>query len=462
MSRLVFALFTAAAALRPPPRPPPPARAARGPADNLHDAADGAVDDAATRADDAATRTENPKAGATPLAGAFSFLRSYKFGDITQSAVRAAGQKDYKFGDLTKSAVRASGRSDYEFGDASKWLDGQAKAAVNNITQKESYEFGDVTRWADLQAKAKVTTLTGKEAYQFGDISKALVHIARTREYSLDDVFFLVKAGIVLGSSLAPVGALLPVKFLIDLLNMSLMGDMTDRVAAFAAGEVDKRCKEAVTGDANYKVGDLTMRAILKFTGKEKYEFGDVARTVKKLGDEAEASKKGALPKPRLLGVPGAGESELDAGLAAELEAWDEAVLGFVDETVWGSVDEAVAKATATSAAKATATLSAATATPSAATLSNAKATDDGHRRTSTTRWKGLVCAPKAYRSGVGARGGLFEEAFSAYGGPLPPAVFSDRPRPNALRVPPKRAPRFSKRGRRRAPRREGGDDSAK
>jgi hypothetical protein len=225
-----------------------------------------------------------------------------------ESAVQSAtGNSEYQFGDATKwvggkaagainevtgkdTCAPAShiyttlrrrhvdGVRRYEFGDLSRWLDRSAKAKVNEITGESEYKFGDLSRWLDKSAKDKVAELSSKDQYEFGDLTKLIV--SRASQLTMKDATMLLKALLSFNVGLSSVGGLLPIKFLVEVLNYSLLVDVGERLAGMVAVEIDKRVKEALTGDAEYKLGDLTKRAVKSFTRKENYEFGDVSREV--------------------------------------------------------------------------------------------------------------------------------------------------------------------------------------
>ena len=260
------------------------------------------------------------------------------------------GKDAYEFGDLSrwldakaKERVNAvTGKDEYEFGDVSRWLDAKAKDGVNAVTGKDEYEFGDVSRWLDAQAKDRVNAATGKDEYAFGDLTREIVRRASAQDYSMRDVSMLLKALLAFRLGLSPIGALLPVKFLVDLLNYSLLADVGEKLAGYAAMEIDKRLKKALTGDENYRLGDLTMRAVLRFTGKDAYAFGDVSRAVM---DRATAAEASGDATPTLFGAPADGVVDVEArddgpapvlgaGLASELATWDAASSAGRDEAL--------------------------------------------------------------------------------------------------------------------------------
>ena len=178
------------------------------------------------------------------------------------------------------SVNKLTGEDAYQFGDVSRWIDAKVKDQVNKVTQKDDYEFGDLSRWIDAKVKDRVNEMTGKSSYDFGDLSKAIATRVISRRYVLEDIVILLKALVSLNVSMSSVASFLPVKLLVDLLNYSLAADVGNRVVAALAIEVDKRVKEALTGDANYQLGDYTKRAVLRFIGKDDYEFGDISRKI--------------------------------------------------------------------------------------------------------------------------------------------------------------------------------------
>ena len=237
-------------------------------------------------------------------------------------ALGAAGDSDndktggYKFGDISKKlAQRITGKKTYEFGDVSRYLDQQAKGSVNKLTNKTDYKFGDLTRWADSISKEKVSNFTSKSGYDVGDISKEVLRRARTGEYSVEDMFLALRILLSAGASFTPLISFLPLKLLLDLLNMGLLGDVTGKLVEVLAGVIDERMKEAITGDSKYQLGDLTKKkivaALAKFTGKETYEFGDISRKVVKLQQEGETKKNDKQ------------QIELQSQITDELVDWD-------------------------------------------------------------------------------------------------------------------------------------------
>ena len=214
----------------------------------------------------------------------------------------------------TWSRRRVDGARRYEFGDLSRWLDRSAKAKVNELTGESEYKFGDLSRWLDKSAKGKVAALSSKDQYEFGDLTKLIV--SRASQLTMKDATMLLKALLSFNVGLSSVGGLLPIKFLVEVLNYSLLVDVGERLAGMVAVEIDKRVKEALTGDAEYKLGDLTKRAVKSFTGKEEYAFGDVSREVMRRFEEPGGADATAFGDSD-------GSTAIDAELAEELDRWD-------------------------------------------------------------------------------------------------------------------------------------------
>ena len=188
-------------------------------------------------------------------------------------------KKGYRFGDLTKSLIGGSVEKitgkPYEFGDLTRHVDSSVKEKVNELTGNDAYEFGDLSRFVDTQIKGEVNKFTGKDAYKVGDISKEMIRKVASGDFTLDDLFMLIKALVIFEASISSVAGFLPVKLLIDLLNFSLANDVAGKVSSALAIEVDKRLKGALLGDENYKLGDATKRtisnAVKAYTGKGAY-----------------------------------------------------------------------------------------------------------------------------------------------------------------------------------------------
>ena len=61
----------------------------------------------------------------------------------------------------------------------------------------------------DSQFKGKMNEFTRKESYKFGDLTKEIVRRVLSGEYTLDDLFLLLKALALVEASISPVGKFL-------------------------------------------------------------------------------------------------------------------------------------------------------------------------------------------------------------------------------------------------------------
>lgn len=235
------------------------------------------------------------------------FLQAYQSGDNGSSnGSKQEGRSGYKFGDITRSltnklnekASRITGKDIYEFGDLSKWADKKAKERIMSIRSQSGdykYEFGDLSRLADDMVKEQAAKYAGKQNaadYRFGDVTKTLVKKVLTGEYDAQDVYLALRILVVAGCTLLPIAQLLPMNTLFEMFELGLLKDVGFRLLPIVAETIDARMKEALTGDANYQLGDLTKQRLreflARFTGKETYEFGDVTKTIVERQKQAE------------------------------------------------------------------------------------------------------------------------------------------------------------------------------
>jgi hypothetical protein len=227
--------------------------------------------------------------------------------------------KGYQFGDFTKSILGKTANAltgdskEYQFGDITKGLKKKAVDAIKEVSGKEDYEFGDLTRALDKKAKMKVAEFTGKSDYQVGDITKEIFRRLGEGEYKIEDIVFLVKVLATLGADFSPLASVLPARLLLELMNYSLAQDVGSRILETVTQALDKRFKEAITGDANYEIGNLTKKAFMTFIGKDggEYQFGDLTRTVAQKLKEKDGKNLGMV---------------IDAEIVKELDQWDTAL----------------------------------------------------------------------------------------------------------------------------------------
>ena len=251
---------------------------------------------------------------------------------------------------LCRLSARRGGNDDngnekkgYQFGDLTRGILGRVQADVNSLTGKDEYEFGDLTRWMDQQVRASVLSFTNRPNYQFGDISKELMRRLRQGEYSEEDIWLFVKF-MALGINLTPIAQLLPIKVLIEMIDVSIAQDVSKRIVSELTKEVDRRMKlwvtgdkdyqlgditrKKLTGDKNYQFGDLTKRLITKYTGKDSYKFGDITKTIMERRQQQLASE--GISKGNSNDKVSDGRSrflELDEQTQTHLEALDKEFL---------------------------------------------------------------------------------------------------------------------------------------
>jgi hypothetical protein len=87
------------------------------------------------------------------------------------------------------------------------------------------------------------------------------------------------------------------------MLNLSMSQELGDRVQQILTQELDKRMNEIISGDVKQ---EFTRRAILKFIGKDTYQFGDITKSI-------------------MLGVSKKNEIVIGTRMKQELEEWDAA-----------------------------------------------------------------------------------------------------------------------------------------
>jgi hypothetical protein len=208
--------------------------------------------------------------------GGLAFLPSPRHCSLTTTRLFAAADDNNKSGNITTSNDRktpSQKKKEYQFGDFTKGL-------INGVTGKDEYEFGDVSKWLDRQAKQKAEEFTCQEEYQFGDISREIVRRIVAGEYTQEDLLLLLKLILTVGIQFQPIARILPVKALVQMLNLSMSQKLGDRVQHILSQELDKRMNEMMlSGNANVKQ-EFTRQAILKFIGKDTYQFGDITKSM--------------------------------------------------------------------------------------------------------------------------------------------------------------------------------------
>uniref|UniRef100_A0A7S0ABE7 Uncharacterized protein n=1 Tax=Minutocellus polymorphus TaxID=265543 RepID=A0A7S0ABE7_9STRA len=92
-----------------------------------------------------------------------------------------------------------------------------------------------------------------------------------------------------MGADFSPVAALLPIKLLLEMFGVALVAGFGERFFTAIAKELDRRLatnEDKLLPETNgealsrpYVLGDLTKQAIQAYTGKNKYEAGDISGT---------------------------------------------------------------------------------------------------------------------------------------------------------------------------------------
>lgn len=261
-------------------------------------------------------------------------MNGYKFGDISRSlAKRVAGRVNH-----------LTGKDAYELGDLSRWIDGRAKERVQaikgQIAGDYKYEFGDLARWADAVAKDRAAHFTGKTSaqdHQLGDISVTVIRKVRSGEYNLEDVYLALRVLATAGFAVLPIARLLPVQALIQLVNLGLAKDIGGRLMGILATTLDARMKDALTGNANYQLGDMTKdrlrHELARFTGKSTYDFGDIAHSI------ANRGLSGRSASQVMGNDDDANELTMLDQLSVDLAAWDAKFLEHDSRNATGALE---------------------------------------------------------------------------------------------------------------------------
>ena len=226
-----------------------------------------------------------------------AFLPSPRHCPLTTTRLFATAD-DNESGKSTTSndeKTRSQKKTGYQFGDLTKSL-------ISRSTGKDDYEFGDLSKWLDSQAKQKAGEFTNKEEYKFGDISREIVRRIVAGEYTQEDLLLLLKIILTVGIQFQPIARILPVQSLVQMLNLSMSQKLGDRIQHVLTQELDKRMNEMMSGDAKQ---EFTKQAILKFIGKDTYQFGDITKSM--LGNGGSKNNEIVIAPP----------------MKQELEEWD-------------------------------------------------------------------------------------------------------------------------------------------
>jgi hypothetical protein len=216
-----------------------------------------------------------------------SFLAAEFATKGTGDLIRLTEQGIYDLQTLTKNGTD-------QVGAVATWIDTQAKSGSELVSSK---------------AKSLVLNFTGKEQYNFGDISNELVRRIATKEIAIQDTILVIKLLVALGASIGPLAKMLPLTVLLEALNVSLEQKIGGKVLEALALTIDSRIVAAFSSDEKLQLGDAVKRTVLSgvlaFTGKSKYESGDIQRVI-------EQSEENEL-----------NPSQLDLKVNSELQEWD-------------------------------------------------------------------------------------------------------------------------------------------
>jgi hypothetical protein len=133
-----------------------------------------------------------------------------------------------------------------------------------------------------------------------------------------------------MGVSFTPIGQLLPIKLLLEVLNVGLVQDVGSKVIGGVAKSLDERFKKAITGDADYQLGDKSKQQLAKalstFTGKDSYTFGDISQAVAARLSETDQSD-GQKSTTALKGSQASSDALLELLNNEALQEWDRKII---------------------------------------------------------------------------------------------------------------------------------------
>lgn len=234
---------------------------------------------------------------------------------LFNGALTNPGDKDGE-----KKSTDANNNSGYKFGDITRGVLGKLQSRVNSLTGKSQYEFGDLSKWLDAQAKEgaikldqavknQVQQFTQRPDYKFGDITKELIRRFQEGEYNAEDIWLFLRIMLIIGRHvLPPLAASLPVKVLMELIELSMAQSVSEDVTNMLTGEVDKRMKQWMVGDKDYRLGDISKKILKeksqvvsemakaaagKLTEKDVNEFGDITKNLWLRYSEGKKKAKG-------------------------------------------------------------------------------------------------------------------------------------------------------------------------
>lgn len=226
--------------------------------------------------------------------------------------VTEKGRNDLKVNSLRAKELAQSGaritlslaeKGGSNVGEVASWIDSQAKSG---------------TQMVGSTAKSLVLNFTGKESYNFGDVTKELIHRIASQKVNIQDTILVIKILIAVGASFAPLAKALPFTVLLNALNVSIEQKVGSEILKALALALDERLVAAFTSDDKSRIGDAVKQSlltgILAFTGKSRYESGDIQRVIQaELDNETEDDDNT--------------RKQLELRLGLEFEEWDQQFL---------------------------------------------------------------------------------------------------------------------------------------
>ncbi|KAG7336810.1 hypothetical protein IV203_006770 [Nitzschia inconspicua] len=155
----------------------------------------------------------------------------------------------------------------YRFGDFTRGAINRFQGRVNSLTGKSKYEFGDLSRWLDSKAKESAEKFNSRPNISSVTLPKKLF-VDWSMENTTETICYCSSRLWPLSVSVCkPVARVLPMKVLMDLLNLSLEASIAqtvgEKVITSLTNEVDARMKEMITGNREYQFGDYTKRIVI-------------------------------------------------------------------------------------------------------------------------------------------------------------------------------------------------------
>jgi hypothetical protein len=264
----------------------------------------------------ATTFSTEVKKNIESAADGFSSVAKRGGEDVVEYAMKVA---EFSTDSLRNTSILAAEYATKGTGDLLR-LSEQGIYEIQSLSKNGTGKVGEVAKWIDEQArsgsvlvsskaKSLVLEFTGKEDYTFGDISNALVRKIATKEIAIQDTILVIKLLVALGASIGPLAKVLPLTVLLEALNVSLEQKIGGKVLEALALSIDNRIVAAFSSDDKVQLGDAVKRTVLTgvlaFTGKSKYESGDIQRVIEISEEESD------------------NPAQLDLNINSDLQEWD-------------------------------------------------------------------------------------------------------------------------------------------